>query len=304
MITILGISLSAFAVLCLIALAGLIPARAGVMDIGLEGKMAMSAFMAVAVCIRSDSALLGVAAAVGTGLLTGLLSWFLSDVLGADPVIVGVGFTSLGLGGATLAASVWLGTDGTVRAPSGIPAPAHGVGGWLHDLVGDLSIIAWMTPLILVACFFLIHRSRFGLRLTALGDSPASVTNAGYRPKVLRLYASLLGGCLAGLAGVELTLGGVGVFTPGMTAGRGFIGLAAVLLGASTVWGTAAACLFFGLAEGLAVHAQVSGFSAVPVDLVAVLPYALTVFAVCLLGRRRLSVLPNRAKSQVEAVAT
>src|SRR5262245_36594262 len=246
----IGISLVAAIPLCLIALAGVVPARAGIFDIGLEGKMIVCAFVSVAVTVKTGSAMAGVLAAVVAGMLTGLLFWLLIDLLQADAVIVGVGFTALGLGGSRLASALWLGTEGTVQAGRGLPTPAGDSHGLLHDLFGGLSLLAWLTPAILVACYLLTQRSRFGLSLTALGDSPHAVESAGQDARRLRVGALLIGGALAGLAGAELALGDVQLFSPGMTAGRGFIGLSAVLLGGATVWGAAAACLFFSLAEG------------------------------------------------------
>lgn len=266
--------------LVLAALAGLLSQRTGIWHLGLGGLISAGAMVGVVVTKATGTIGLGVVAGALAGVLLSLVMWAVIDRLGANAIIVGIGINSLGLSGTILGLVALYGTEGTVRSPAGLPKFLAGAPGQ----VGQLSLLAALTPLAVILVWFVITRTRLGLQITAVGDHPFAARSAGISTSRMRLLVFLVGGVFAGLAGVELALGSLGSFTPNMEGGRGLIAFAAVILGSAGPLRTTAAAVMFGAVTYLGIWAQLN-LQAVPAPLVLAIPYLVVVLAVVLASR-------------------
>jgi len=260
-----------------VALAGVIAQRAGIWHLGLEGLMIAGACATILGIVITQSIWIALAGAVTICLLGSILFWFVVEKLKANQIIAGLGLTGLGLGGTTLAVQSIFGTQAAVSAPFGLPriGPAFGA-------FGSLSILVAIMPVIVFATWVMLRRTRFGLRLAASGEHPFAARSVGVDPAVMRLAALLIGGVLCALAGAELAAGSLQIFTQNMTAGRGFMGFAAVIFGASHPIGATFAALFFAIVGALGIRAQLAFGERIPHDLLLALPYVATVLGIWL----------------------
>ena len=233
------------------ALAGVICERSGILNIALEGGLTVGAFTGAAVSFETGNPLLGLIAGMLAGaLLCGLLG-VAATRFGVDQIVAGIGLNMLAAGATAFAVVVLFG------APGATPE-VHALGS------------AGETALIAVALQLGFDRTPWGLRLRACGENPQAVLSAGLDPRRIRVLATLAGGAIAGLGGVFLSLGELDLYSDGMTAGRGFIALAAVIFGRWTPLGAAGAALAFGALSALQFVLQRSG---VPSELMQALPY-------------------------------
>ena len=279
--------------LILCALAGLLSERAGVIDIGLEGKMLFAAFAAGAAGVTFGSTTVALLMAVG---VTVLLSWLhgLACVSNrGDQVVSGVAVNIIAVGMTAVLGIAWFAQGGQtppvsadVRLQAFVPAAADWFKGVpiLGAVVGDgllsHNVMVYATLLLVPAVWWLLYRTRFGLRLRAVGENAHMVDAAGVSVQGLRYAALTLNGVLCGLAGAYLVLAQNASFVPNMTAGRGFMALAAMIFGKWRPFGAFWACLLFGFLDAVAIRLQgvrVPGIGEVPVQLVQALPYLLTV---------------------------
>jgi len=285
--------------LILCALAGVLCERAGVVDLGLEGKMLMTAFVAASVGSVSGSAALALAAALAVGVALSLLHGYACVSHTGDQVVMGMAITMTAAGLTVVLAIAWFSLGGqtpplpeSVRfarlfegmADSAAQVPV--VGGLLHfgalALLGHTAFVYGAFVLVLGA-WWLLYRTRFGLRLRAAGENPAMLDAAGVSVNVLRFQALALNGVLAALAGAYLVLAQNPGFIPHMTAGRGYIALAALIFGKWHPVGALWACLLFGFLDAVAIRLQGAmlpvtlGGGEVPVQAIQALPYVLTV---------------------------
>ena len=279
--------------LMLCALAGLLAERSGVIDLGLEGKMLFAAFAAGAAGAVYGSTAVAVALAIGVA--TGL-SWLhgLACVsYRGDQVVSGVATNIIAAGLTVVLGMAWFAQGGQTPAVSAavrisplmpdladwvqgiaIIGPVLGPGLLGHDALVYLAFA--MVP----AVWWLLFRTRFGLRLRAVGENPQMVDAAGVSVTGLRYAALTMNGILCGLAGSYLVLAQSASFSQNMTAGRGFMALAALIFGrwhpVKALW----ACLLFGFLDSVAIRLQgvsIAGLGEVPVQLIQALPYVLTV---------------------------
>ena len=279
--------------LILCALAGLLAERSGVIDLGLEGKMLFAAFAAGAAGAVYGSTAVAVALAIGVA--TGL-SWLhgLACVsYRGDQVVSGVATNIIAAGLTVVLGMAWFAQGGQTPAVSAavrisplmpdladwvqgiaIIGPVLGPGLLGHDALVYLAFA--MVP----AVWWLLFRTRFGLRLRAVGENPKMVDAAGVSVTGLRYAALTMNGILCGLAGSYLVLAQSASFSQNMTAGRGFMALAAMIFGrwhpVKALW----ACLLFGFLDSVAIRLQgvsIAGLGEVPVQLIQALPYVLTV---------------------------
>jgi simple sugar transport system permease protein len=245
----------------LAALGGVVSERSGVIALHLEGVMLMGAFAAAGAAAASGSAGVGLMAGVIAGALVGLLHAFLTQRLKTPPILSGVGINLGALGLTTFALR---------KMPEALES-------------APLLPAALMIPLTVVAVaavWFVLTRTPIGLRLRACGENPKAATAAGVSVGRIRYGAALAAGALAGLGGVSLALVGLGAFTENMTAGRGYIALAAVIFGRWNPLGAAGAALLFGLGDALQVTLQTQGWAAtIPPDMLTLLPYLVTLLA-------------------------
>lgn len=275
--------------LALAAIGEAIAERGGVINLGIEGAMLAGALGAA---IGASAA--GPAAGVGVAVLAGVATsaLFAAVAIGAkaDQIITGTAVT-LGMIGLTgLIARRAFGDAGAgLSLPTLAPLPIPGLSRipLLGEALFDQSLLTYLSYLLVPLATWLLFRTRFGLELRASGESASAAAAAGVRVGRVRAVGVLIGGAMAGLAGASLVLAQVGTFTERMTAGRGFIAIAIVVLGRRHPVGVAGAALLFGGATALQYVVQASG-SAVPYQLWQALPYLLALAVVALAGRRSL----------------
>jgi general nucleoside transport system permease protein len=253
--------------LILTAMGGTLSERAGVVNIALEGKLLAAACVSVLVCGATGSVWAGGLAGVLAGALVGLLHALLTQSLRVEPILSGVAL-NLGALGAT---------DYAVHLSGGRGLEAG------HTAPVEVFIV--LAALSVVALWLVLFRTPLGLRLRACGERPGAATAAGVAVVRMRYGALTAAGGLVGLGGSTLALGGLGAFTSDMSAGRGFIALAAVILGRWNPLWVAAAALLFGLGDALQVELQTRGIG-VPSQFLELLPYALTLLALLFLKNK------------------
>jgi len=215
-----------------VALGGLFAYRAGIFHLGLEGQMVIGAFASVAGTIWTDSVWLGILVGIGVNLVVSAIFWLLIVPLRANAIICGLGLSVFGVGATTYALSALFDTRGQIRAPEGLPRPVTGVSSGPLAAVSELSILVWLMPLAALLVWIVLRRTRFGLRLTAVGEYPFAARSAGVSVPRMRLIALLVCGTLCTLGGSDLALGALRSFQENMTNGRGFLGFSSILFGA------------------------------------------------------------------------
>ena len=272
-------------------LAGLISERAGVFDIGLEGKMLMAAFMSAAIAYVSGNVWVGVSAAVLASVVLSLLHGVASITFRGNQLISGVAINFLAAGITVVVAQNWFRQGGRTPSLSGnarmqrIDLPFVDavrdvpVLGPIYTILSGHALLVYVAFLCVPLTWYLLFRTRFGLRLRAVGENPAAVDTAGISVVRLRYAAVAICGVLCGLAGAYLATGLSAGFVKDMTAGRGFIALAAMIFAKWRPWHAMGAVLLFGLLEAVANRFQnieILGVG-VPVQAMQALPYILTV---------------------------
>ena len=279
--------------LLLAALAGLFSERAGIVDVGLEGKMLAGAFAAGAAAAVTGQAASGLAAAVGASLLLGLVHAYASVTLRGSQVVSGMAVNIVASGlTATLALAWFHGGGQTPPLPPaarflplalpGAPALADVplLGRAYATLLGGQAAPAYLAYALVPATAWVLGRTRFGLRLRACGEHPAAVEAAGIPVARIRYAAVGIASVLCGVAGAYIAIAQGAGFSRDMVAGRGFIALAALILGGWRPWPVLAACLGFAGLDAAAIRlqgVQVPGLGTFPVEAVQALPYVLTV---------------------------
>ncbi len=257
--------------LILAALAGLFSERSGIVDIGLEGKMLAGAFAAASVAAVTGSAWAGLLAAVATAGLLGLLHGFVCISQRGNQVVSGMAINILVQGLTATLGLAWFAQGGNTPA---LPQSAR------FATLGGLSVLTIPALLLVPLAWWSLYRTRFGLRLRAVGENPAAVDTAGIGVAGLRYRAVLIAGCLCGVAGAYIATAQAAGFTRDMTGGRGYLALAAVILGKWRPFRTLAACLLFAFLDAAAIRLQgaaVPGIGVLPVQLAQAIPYVLTV---------------------------
>jgi len=264
--------------LILAALGGLFSERSGVINIALEGKMLAGAFTAAAVTYAADVKLglgtaspwLGLVAAIVAGLFLATIYGLVCIRFRADQVVSGAALNILMLGiPGFLSGALFLSSGSTPQLPKD------------HLLPQNPKIIGLALALIVAASWYVLYRTPFGLRLRSVGEKPEAADAAGVSVEKLRYSGVLLAGALAGMGGAYLSIGQSSLFTRNMSAGRGFIALAALIFGKWRPVQTLLACLLFGFTE--AFSNQIQGLiklpsgEDIPVQFIAIVPYVLTI---------------------------
>ena len=263
--------------LVLCAMGGLFSERSGIIDVGLEGKMLMAAFFAAAVSAATGSAWLGVAAAVAAAEALALLHGFACITYRGNQVVSGVAINILSSGLTVVLGIAWFKHGGQTPA---LETPGERLLPLFFPGAGD-NILMYAALLSVPLTWWIVTRTRFGLRLRAVGEMPLAVDSAGVSVPWLRYRAVLLCGLFSGLAGAYISIAQNAGFGRDMTAGQGFIALAAVIFGKWRPFPAFGACLMFGLLDAIAIRlqgVQVPGIGEVPVQLIQALPYLLTMF--------------------------
>jgi simple sugar transport system permease protein len=247
--------------LLLAALGGLYSERSGVINIALEGLMLAGAFTAATVTYYTRSPWIGLAAAVLAGMIVALLHGVACIQFKADQVVSGTAINILFLGvPALLSGALFASTGATPQLPQGQLLPLAPI-----VLAFALVPVTW----------YALNRTPFGLRLRAVGENPEAADTAGIDVSKVRYAGVILSGALAAIGGAYLSIGQSSLFARNMSAGRGFIALAALIFGKWRPVQTMLACLLFGFAE--AVSIQMQGVSRIPVQFIQIIPYVLTI---------------------------
>lgn len=279
--------------LILCALAGVLCERAGVIDLGLEGKMLLTAFAAAAVGSVSGSLWLALAVALAVGISLSLLHGYACVTHRGDQVVLGMAITMTAAGLTVVLGIAWFAQGGqTPPLPDSVRLDPLGqeLGAWVAQIpfVGRAlsialfghTVLVYLALALVVGVWWLLFRTRFGLRLRAAGENPAMVDAAGVSVLGLRYQALVLNGVLSSLAGAYLVLAQNPSFIPNMTAGRGYMALAAMIFGKWHPVGALFACLLFGFLDAVSIRlqgAELPILGAVPVQAIQALPYVLTV---------------------------
>lgn len=273
-------------------LAGLFSERAGIFDIGLEGKMLAAAFLSASVAAVTGSVWLGVLAGIFASLLLSGIHGLASITFRGNQLISGVAINFLASGLTVLLGQKWFGLGGRTPSLSGdgrfeaitLPfadsiAPLPIIGPIYAELISGHSALVYLGIVCVPAAAWLLYRTRFGLRLRAVGENPAAVDTAGVSVIGIRFAAVAICGVLCGLAGAYLALGLAAGFGKEMTAGRGFIALAALIFAKWRPWYALGATMLFGFLEavGNRFPSIDLGVFAIPSQFVQALPYIITV---------------------------
>jgi general nucleoside transport system permease protein len=271
------------------AMGGILSERSGVINIGLEGMMLMGAFFGIFGADLFGSWFLGILVGMAAGALMGLVHAFFSIHLRADQVVSGTAINLLALG---ITGYVFIyhygdqGTPGEVpRVPEVTLPVVHDIG-FVGGAIGKMSLLTWMALLLVPLLTLFLFRTRGGLRLRSVGEKPRAADSVGLPVIRTRYLAVIASGALSALGGVFLSIALLGSFNENMTAGRGFIALAAVIFGGWRPWGALAGALLFGFSSALAQ--RLPAFSESTAVLFQALPYVLTLVVVAgVIGRSR-----------------
>lgn len=275
------------------AMAGMFCERSGVVNIALEGKLLAAAFASGATAAVTGSAWMGLLAGVGVSIAFALLHGFATITHRGDQVVSGMAINILAVGLTVTLGRYWFDQGGQTPALSGdarfapiqFPfekelADVPVIGQLYSELASGHSMLEYLALAIVPLAWWVLFRTRFGLRLRAVGEAPAAVDTAGISVVRLRYTALLIGGLLAGIGGTYLAVAQTAQFIPNMSAGKGFMALAALVFGKWRPWPAMGACLLFGFLDAVAIRLQgveVLGF-VIPVQFIEAVPYMLTVF--------------------------
>ena len=252
------------------ALGGIFSERVGIINVGLEGMMLTSAFSGVAVTFFTQNPWLG-------GLLA-LVHAFLTVKFLGNQIVSGTGVNIFALGFTAYMSQVLWGSRGASESVQGlkpISIPILKDIPILGEIVGTHTPLVYLMLIIVVLTHFVLFKTPFGLRIRAVGEQPAASDTAGIDVFRMKYLCVVLSGMLAGLGGVFLSLGHLSLFAWGMTGGRGFIALAAMIFGKWMPFGAFGASLLFGFADALQIRLQALGL--LPPQIILIIPYMVTV---------------------------
>jgi general nucleoside transport system permease protein len=279
--------------LILCALAGLFSERSGIVDVGLEGKMLAAAFASASVAAVTQSAWLALVAGIVAASGLAALHGYACITQRGNQVVSGVAINILVSGLTVVLGGAWFHQGGETPAlprsgrfmPIDFPgatslADVPFIGAIYSHLVSGHNLIVYAALAAVPLTHWIVNATRFGLRLRAVGENPHAVETAGIAVAWLRYRAVLLGGILTGIAGTYLAIAQNAGFSRDMSAGQGFIALAALIFGKWRAYPALGACLLFGFLDAVAIRLQgvrIPGIGEVPVQFIQALPYALTV---------------------------
>ena len=297
--------------LILCAMTGIFSERAGIIDISLEGKMLLSAFTAAATASLMHSPVMCLLAGITVSVIFSIIHGFACITHRGNQVISGLAINILA-SGLTVTVGIAIFRQGgqtpnLARADRFAPAELPFVdlknhipfvGTIYRELISGHNILVWVGFLAVIFTSYVLWKTRFGLRLRAVGEKPEAVDSAGISVSLLRYKAVIIAGILCGIAGAYLSTAHGSGFVREMTAGKGYIALAAMIFGKWQPRGALLACLLFGFLEAIAARLQgveLPVIGAAPVELILAMPYLMTVILLAgLVGR----AIPPRAIGQ------
>ncbi|HWA06463.1 MAG TPA: ABC transporter permease [Ignavibacteria bacterium] len=236
--------------------------KGGVVNIALEGILLSGAFAAAAGTYYTGNVLFGIFCGVIAGILISLIHSIITITFKANQIVSGIALNIFAFGITKFFCKILFGSSSNSERIPG-----------LETLNLPFNLFLLITAAILALTYFVVHKTRFGLRLRAVGENPEAADSLGINVNRVRYIGVLISGALGGLGGAWLAMDQHS-FTDGMSAGRGYIALAAMIIGKWNPLGAAAACLLFGLAESFTLQFQDSG---IPTQFIQVLPYILTI---------------------------
>jgi len=253
------------------ALGGMFSERSGVINIALEGLMLAGAFTAAVVTYETGNPFFGFFCGMIAGAILAFVYAIACIKFEADQVVAGFGINILMLGlPALISGAIYDSSGSTEQIAKENLLPAF----------FDINIASFLAFLLVPICWYVLYKTPFGLRLRAVGENPAAADAAGVSVVRLRYTAVVLSGVLAAAGGAYLSIGQSSIFTRGMTAGRGFIALAALILAKWRPVQVLLACLFFGFTEALTIplaNIKMPSGENVPVQFIQIIPYVLTI---------------------------
>ena len=292
-VSILGSGIRLSVPLILACLAGLWSERSGVVDIGLEGKILVGAFAGAVFAFYTGSAWGGMLGGVIATIFVSLVHGYASIDQRANQIVSGTAINMVSDGlTALIGNAIWSQGGRTPQLPDTalfneirLPfvetlAPVPVLGPIYKHLISGHDIITYAAFAFVPLTYWALYSTRFGLRPRAVGENPAAVDTAGISVRGLRYSAVVICGVLVGLSGVYLSVSQAAYFPPHMSAGKGFIALAALVFAKWRPWPALATCLLFGVLDALATRLQgtvIPGIGAIPVQAIQSLPYILTV---------------------------
>ena len=272
----------------LAALGGMICERAGVFQIAMEGMMLAGAFAAMAGSYLAVSSGLGVVFGVTAGVLVSLMLAFGTVSRQGDPIVLGIALNLMALGLTGFLLPQIFGVRGTFRHEridglDRLPIPGLSEIPWIGSVLFDQTILGYLAFLLVPAIWLVLFRTPLGLRLRGVGERPLAAESLGVSPTAYKYGAVIASGVLSGLAGAQLALGNLVLFAEGMSAGRGWVAVVAVMLGRAHPFAVFGASLLFAFAEGLGFRLQGNGL---PVQITDALPFVVTLIALVAARKR------------------
>lgn len=251
--------------------------RAGIVNLGLEGQILMGAFAAAVASYFSGSAYVGVLAGMLAGALLGLIHVLFSLKFHASQIVLGVannifalGFTTVGL------VAIWS-NRGKSDAVPGLPninIPFLSSIPIIGPILNNHTLIVYLMLAFTVLSWLVLFRTNIGLRLRSIGENPKAAATVGINIEKLQIWAVTIGGAMSGMAGSYLSLSDLNLFSRNMSAGRGFIAMAATILGNWNPFGALGASLIFGFLDAMQIRLQATGF---PTQFIQMIPYVLVI---------------------------
>lgn len=272
---IIGITLMYSAPLAFAALGGVICEKCGIVNIGIEGMMSIGALLGALAGYYSGNPWIGFLAAGCAGGFLALLHAVASITFHADQTVSGIAINLIGPGLAMFLSRLYFhGATTTIPVPNKLPKVFN-----MSNLSIDVTVV--MSFVLVLVTAFIMYRTKWGLRIRALGEHPAAVDSVGVSVYRARYVCVVISGILAGFGGASVTLAIISQFTPTAISGQGFIALAAVIFGKWRPFGVYLACLFFGLAQALVITIG-GGSDLIPIDILSMFPYAMTIIILIL----------------------
>jgi len=286
------------------AIGGAFTQQADILNIGLEGMLLAGAFSAIVVGGATGSWVLGVLAAVASALLLSLVYAACTLLLKADYIVVGIGVNILAAGLTVFLLQVLYGNPGSTPPDVTISMPAVSLGfvgeiPMLGEALDKQTPLVWLALLSVPLFSFVLYRTRFGVHLRSVGEDLPAATAAGINGRRMKFSAILLTGLFCGLGGAQLSMATLGTFTANMTAGRGFIAVAALTFGRARPLPTLLAALIFGTADAVADRLGIAGVNS---NLALMMPYVITILALTVAAldiRKRMRQRSNRSLQEV-----
>ena len=284
----------------LAALASVISERAGVGNITMEGTMLISAFTGVVVSAYTGSAWLGFAAGIAAGAISGYLLSYIIFKLQVNDILAGIAINLLGSGGTVFFLFALTGVRGISTSLSSKVMPSVDIPfikdiPVLGEIISGHNIVTYMSFVMVILVWFILFRTPLGLRIRSVGENPDAAKSVGVNVYRTKSIALTIAGVLSGMGGVYMSIGYVSWFAKDLTAGRGWIGIAAAAMSGQHPVGAAVASLFFGVADATANTLQTINL---PSQLVLMIPYVVTLLAMCVYAYYRLQKKKRLARGK------